>query len=129
MRTRWHPDDLPYGCFLFWGATMLFLLLVKRSYTVAQWETGARTILFLFVPIIGLAFIALIIGVVLTFLLRRAWPLIVLSVLNVLGALGVFVIPLPTRLRDVLGFTLVVGTCAICVIWLLFVRRRQLRAA
>lgn len=128
MRMRWHPGDLPYGCFLFWGATMLFLMLVRRSYTDAQWENGAGGIVLLFLPVIVLAFVALLVGVVLTFWLWREWPLVVLSVLDVLAVLAVFVVPVPARIQSVLGYTAVVGTCGACVFWVLFVRRRQLRA-
>lgn len=128
MTMRWHPGDLPYGCFLFWGATMLFFMLARLSHTPAQWENGAGGIVLLVFPIVVLAFLALLVGVVLTFWRRREWPLVVLSALDVVAVLGVFVLPLPARLQSVLGFTAVVGTCMVCVIWILFVRRRQLRA-
>ena len=125
---QWHPGDLPYGCFLFWGATMLFLDLARWSYTDAEWANGAGGIVLLFLPIIVLSFFALLIGVALTFWLSTEWPLLALAVLNVVAVLGVFVIPLPARLQSVLELTAVVGTCMVCVIWILFVRRRQLRA-
>ena len=128
MTMRWHPGDLPYGCFLFWGATMLALLVIRYSYTDAQWANGAGGIVLLFLPVIVLAFLALLIGVVLTFWLWTEWPLLALAVLDVVAVLGVFVLPLPAWLQSVLGFTAVVGTCMVCGIWILFVRRRQLRA-
>ena len=127
MRLTRHPSDLPYGCFTFWGGTLLVLLLIRRSFTDAQWESGARHIMLLFFPLIFLGLIAMTFGIALTVWRRREWPLLLLSVLNVTGLLA-FILPVPRETRELLMLVQVAATCGICALWVLFVRRRQLRA-
>ena len=127
MNRGWHPCDIPYGCFLLAGATSLAMGLIRASYTDAEWSGGAGAIFLLILPVILAAFVAMLVGIVLTVWLWREWPLPLLAALSIVAILGSLVGIIPARIENAVPTIYGAVTCAICAVWFLFSRWRQLR--
>jgi hypothetical protein len=118
-------QDVAYGCFLVWALTVLAVAGVRASFTEDDLAQGAGAIILVFLPFVAGAFIAMLVGVVLSILLWGHWPLPVISACTVL------VIAIYLREFGSSGFQRAipiaygVGVAAMSGYWFLNLRRRH----
>jgi hypothetical protein len=119
----WSKYDLAYGCFLLCGASALIVGVMS----VSPMGTGAAGVLGFLVAIpLALASIAaLVVGVVLSFVLWRHWPLPLLSVMTVLFLAELVLEAGPVAIYNAVPFLYGIGTLVICGIWFSVVRGRM----
>ena len=121
MEDRRRQCDFAYACFLFSGVSWLATGIV----TAIPFDEGTATLLGLMVlaPLILLSVMAMIVGLVLSVLVRR-WPLVVLAAMSVL-AVAEFVGEYgPVAFYNVVPIVYGLVVVAISGRWFLILRRR-----
>lgn len=107
--------DLAYGCFLLCGTSALVIGIAS----LIPMDSGAAGVLgfLVAIPLALASLVALIIGIVLSLLLWRHWPLPLLSGMTILFVAEMIVEAGPTMLYNAAPFLYGVGNLAICGIW------------
>ena len=125
MNPRWLKHDVAYGCFLLWALTLLFLALLNASFTDAERGEGAGAIVLLFLPFLGVAFIAMLVGIVLSIGLWKHWPLLIIAGSSVLLITAYATQFGSTAFREVVPVAYGIGVAAMSGFWFLSLRRQH----
>lgn len=114
--------DLAYGCFLFCGASALVVGIMGAI----PMDSGAAGVLGFLVAIpLALASIgALVVGIVLTLLLWRHWPLLLLSGMTILFVAEIVTEAGPVAFYNAVPFLYGIGSLAICGTWFSVLRAK-----
>ncbi|MBI1886953.1 MAG: hypothetical protein HYS19_01050 [Nitrosomonadales bacterium] len=112
--------DLAYGCFLFCGASALVIGVMGAI----PMDSGASGGLGFLVAIpLALAFItALVVGIVLSLLLWRHWPLLLLVAMTIFFVAEIVTEAGNAAFYNAAPFLYGIGSLAICGIWFFVVR-------
>lgn len=129
MKTRRFEYDLAYGCFLFWGLTVLSVSVIRASYTDAEWADGAGAILLLFLPLLLASLTAMFVAVVLSIRLWRQLTLVVLAGMTILLIPTLFTKHGSTAFHTTVDIVYGVGVTGMSGLWFLALRRRRFPAA
>lgn len=117
--------DFAYGCFLLWGLTVLSLSVIRASYTDAEWAGGAGAILLLLLPLILVAFVAMLVGIVLSLRLWKHRPLIILAGMTVLLIAEFSFGYGSNAFQNAVAIVYGVAVAAMFVTWFLVLRREH----
>src|SRR5262245_10108267 len=124
MNRTWLTPDVAYGCFLAWALTVLSVIAPMGSPAADDLAQGAGAIFLVFLPLVAAALLAMLVGLVLSILLWKHWPLPVISVCTVL----VVAIYAPDfgspRFQTRVPIAYSVGVAAVSAFWFLHLRRR-----
>lgn len=115
--------DLAYGCFLLCGASAIIVGVMGAI----PMDSGTAGVLGFLVAIpLALASIgALVVGIVLTFLLWRHWPLPLLAGMTILFVAEIATEAGPVGFYNAVPFLYGIGSLAICGIWFSVLRARM----
>jgi len=115
--------DLAYGCFLLCGASALIIGVMSAI----PMDTGAAGVLgfLVAIPLALASIVALVAGVVLSFVLWRHWPLPLLAVMTVLLVAELVLEAGPVAIYNAVPFLYGIGTLIICGIWFSVLRGRM----
>src|SRR5436189_3717458 len=83
MKTGRLKYDLAYGCFLFCGMIALLVTVIGKA--AKDDNTSALLGFFVAIPLAFASFVAVVAALVLSMMLWKHWPLLVLSALTVLS--------------------------------------------
>ena len=122
MKGRRTDHDIAHGCFLFCGLAALLVSLMEKI--PMDDVTAAGLGFFVAIPLVGLSFIALFIGIVLSIRPPRPWSLVVLTGMSVLFVAGLFSGGGPGEIYAVYGVVVV----TISGVWFLITRKRVTNA-
>lgn len=112
--------DLAYGCFLFCGASVLVIGVMGA---IPMNSGAAGGLGFLVAIPLALAFIAaLVVGIVLSLLLWRHWPLPLLAAMTILLGAEVILEAGPVAFYNGVPFIYGLGSLIICGIWFTVLR-------
>jgi cell division protein FtsW (lipid II flippase) len=126
MKRTWLKQDVAYGCFLVWALTVLAAAGVSASFTEDDLAQGAGASILVFLPFLCAAFIAMLVGVVLSIRLWRHWPLPVIAVCTAL-VIAMYVRESESgSSQSVVPIAYGVGVVAMSGYWFLYLRRRHL---
>lgn len=115
--------DIAYGCFLILAIAALVLIVIRSSYTDAEWAGGGGAILILLLPFIVVPLIAMVVGIVLSIRLWNHRPLVVLAVSTILLLTDGFLQFMPDSLAKAVSILYCVGTGVTSVWWFLRLRK------
>jgi hypothetical protein len=115
--------DLAYGCFLLCGASALVIGVAG----VIPMDSGAAGVLgyLVAIPLTLASLAALVAGIVLSLLLWRHWPLLLLSGMTILFVAEVIAGVGPAAIYNAAPFLYGIGSLAICGIWFSVLRRKS----
>lgn len=118
--------DLAYGCFLFCGASALVVGVMGAI----PMDSGAAGGLGFLVAIpLALAFIAaVVVGIVLSLVLWRHWPLLLLAAMTILFVAEIVTEAGNAALYNAAPFLYGIASLAICGIWFFVVRGKAFPA-
>jgi hypothetical protein len=118
--------DLAYGCFLFCGASALVVGIMSSI----PMNSGAAGVLgfLVAIPLAVASIAALVVGIVLSLLLWRHWPLLLLTGMTILFVTEVVTEAGTTAFYNAAPFLYGIGSLAICGIWFFVVRGRAFSA-
>jgi hypothetical protein len=125
MISSWSKQDVAYGCFLVWALTVLAAAGVRATFTEDDLAQGAGAIVLVFLPFLAAAFIAMLVGVVLSIRLWRHWPLPVISGCTVLVIAMYSTEFDSSSIQRAVPIAYGVGVAAVSGYWFLNLRRRQ----
>jgi hypothetical protein len=120
--------DLAHGCFLLWGLTVLSISVIRRSYTDSDWAGGAGAILLLCLPLLLASFLAMLVAMVLSVMLRRQWTLAILAGMSILLIPTFFSRYGSTAFHTTIDILYGVGVTGLSGSWFLALRWRHCRA-
>ena len=124
MNRTWLTHDVAYGCFLVWALTVLGASIVMASLTKDDLAQGAGAIFLVFLPFIGGALIAMLVGIVLSVRLWNHWPLPVISACSVL-VVAIYAPDFGTSgFQAAVPIAFGASVVAMCGYWFLKLRRR-----
>jgi hypothetical protein len=118
--------DLAYGCFLLCGASAL-VVGVMGSIPMNSGAAGVLGFL-VAIPVAVASIAALVVGIVLSLLLWRHWPLLLLTGMTILFVAEIVTEAGTTALYNAAPFLYGIGSLAICGIWFFVVRGRTFPA-
>lgn len=112
--------DLAYGCFLLCGASALVVGVMGAI----PMDSGAAGVLgfLVAIPLAVASIAALVVGIVLSLLLWRHWPLPLLAAMTILFVAEVVTEAGTPALYNTAPFLYGIGSLAICGIWFIVVR-------
>lgn len=112
--------DLAYGCFLLCGASAL-VVGVMGSIPMNSGAAGVLGFL-VAIPLAVASIAALVVGIVLSLLLWRHWPLLLLTGMTILFVAEVVTEAGTAALYNAAPFLYGIGSLAICGVWFVLLR-------
>ena len=126
MKTGRLKYDLAYGCFLFCGMMALLVTVIGKA--AKDDNTSALLGFFVAIPLAFASFVAVVAALVLSMMLWRHWPLLILSALTVLSAAVVALVHGSEAFYNSAAILYGVGVVAMTGLWFLVLRKRHFPA-
>ena len=119
--------DFAYGCFLFCGMTALLVTLMGKA--AKDDNTSALLGFFVAIPLAFACFAAMVVALVLSMMLWRHWPLLILCSLTALSAAVIAMVHGSEAFYNSVAIVYGVGVVAMTVRWFLVLTKRHFPAA
>jgi hypothetical protein len=120
-------NDMAYGCFLFCGMTALLITVFGKA--AKDDDTAALLGFFVAIPLALASFAAMVAALVLSAILWRHWPLLILSGLTVLSVAVVAMVRGSEAFYNSAAILYGVGVVAMTGLWFLVLRKKHFPAA
>ena len=127
MKTGRLKYDFAYGCFLFCGMTALLVTLMGKA--AKDDNTSALLGFFLGIPLAFASFAAMVAAFVLSMMLWRHWPLLILSALTVLSVAVIALVHGSEAFYNFAAILYGLGVVAMAGLWFLVLRKRHFPAS
>ena len=127
MKTGRLKYDFAYGCFLFCGMTALLVTLMGKA--AKDDNTSALLGFFVAIPLVFASFAAMVAAFVLSVMLWRHWPLLILCALSVLSVAMMAMVHGSEAFYNGVAIVYGVGVVAATGLWFLVLRKRHFPAA
>jgi hypothetical protein len=127
MKTGRLKYDFAYGCFLFCGMTALLITIIGKA--AKDDNTSALLGFFVAIPLAFASIAAMVAALVLSMMLWRHWPLLILSALTVLSVAVIAMVHGSEAFYNSAAILYGVGVVAMTGRWFLVLRRRHFPAA
>ena len=123
MKTGRLKYDFAYGCFSFCGMTTLLITIIGKA--AKDDSTSALLGFFVALPLAFASFAAMVAALVLSMMLWRHWPLLILSALTVLSVAVIAMVHGSEALYNSVAIAYGVGVVATTGLWFLILRKRH----
>ena len=127
MKTGRLKYDFAYGCFLFCGMTALLVTIIGKA--AKDDNTSALLGFFVAIPLAFASFAAMVAALVLSMMLWRHWPLLILCSLTALSVAVIAMVHGSEGFYNSVAIVYGVGVVATTGLWFLVLRKRHFPAA
>ena len=127
MKTGRLKYDFAYGCFSFCGMTALLITIIGK--TTKDDNTSALLGFFVAIPLAFASFAAMVAALVLSMMLWRHWPLLILSALTVLSVAVIALVHGSEAFYNLAAILYGLGVVAMTGLWFLVLRKRHFPAS
>jgi len=123
MKTGRLKYDFAYGCFLFCGMSALLITVMGKA--AKDDNTSAFLGFFVAIPLVLASFAAMVAALVLSMMLWKHWPLLILSALTVLSVAVIAVVHGSEAFYTSAAILYGAGVVAMTGLWFLVLRKRH----
>ena len=123
MKTGRLKYDFAYGCFLFCGMTALLITIIGKA--AKDDNTSALLGFLVAIPLAFASIAAMVAALVLSMMLWRHWPLLILSALTVLSVAVIVMVHGSEAFYNSTAILYAVGVVVMVARWFLVLRKKH----